>query len=82
MSDSENSSSDSFEKSNFSRESDSEENLSFVTGGMYTPYSGEPLAKHQRRDNGNSDEGEKDKDGLLPYDLEQRFSGELSVESW
>ena len=83
MSDSENSSSDSFEKSNFSRESDSQENLSYsVAGGMYTPYTGDPLAKHQRRDNDHGDEGEKDKDGLLPYDLEQRFSGELSVESW
>ena len=49
---------------------------------MYTPYTGEPLAKCQRRDDGHGDKGEKDEDGLLPYDLEQRFSGELSVESW
>ena len=52
----------------------------YVFNGDFAPHQGEPLASSE---DGDDDGGEdKDKDGILPSVLEQRFEGQVPLDNW
>ena len=53
----------------------------YVFNGDFAPYQGEPLASSEDEDSNGGGEDE-DEDGILPSVLEQRFEGQVPLDSW
>lgn len=54
----------------------------YVFNGDFAPYQGEPLASSEDGDSNGGGEDEEDEDGILPSVLEQRFEGQVPLDSW